>query len=74
MRRLFRRRIRKNGEGKGDWRKNPTKGGTRSWQPLLGSPMCPLGEGVTSGVLGALNPLSDPRWGRFGTGHYLACL
>ena len=36
--------------------------------------MCPRGESVSSGALGALNLLSDPRGVRFGTGHYLVCL
>ena len=36
--------------------------------------MCPLGERVSSGVLGALNLLSNPRGVRLGTGHYLVCL
>ena len=66
--------IRKNGEGKGEWRKDPTKGGTGHWQPIRGGPMCPLGERVSWGALGALNLLIPPRGVRFVTGHYLLCL
>ena len=36
--------------------------------------MCPLGDRVSSGVLGALNLLSDPWALRFGNGHHLVCL
>ena len=68
--------MRKNGKGKGEWRKDPAKAGAWHWQWQLvpGGPMCPLGERVSSGALGALNLPSDP-WGvRFGTGQYRAVL
>ena len=74
VRRLFRCLIRENGEGKGDWQKDAAKGGAWHWQSMTGGPMCPLGEKVGSGALGALNLLSDPRVVKFGTGHYLVCL
>ena len=74
MRRLFRCLIRKHGEGKGEWRRDAAKGGGLHWQPVPGGPMSPLPERISSGSLGALNLLSDPRGVRFGTGHYLVCL
>ena len=36
--------------------------------------MSPLPERISSGPLGALSLLSDPRGVRFGTGHYVVCL
>ena len=36
--------------------------------------MSPLPERSSSGSLGALNLLADPRRVKFGTGHYLVCL
>ena len=74
MGRLFRCLIREHGEGKVELRKDPAKGGARHWQPVPGCPMCLRGQRVSSGALGALNLLSDPRGVRFGTGHYLVCL
>ena len=59
MRRFFRCLIRKNGEGKGEWRRDAAIGGAWHWQPVPGSPMSPLPERISSGSLGAL--LADPR-------------
>ena len=76
MRQVFRCLIRKKGEGKGEWWKDPAKGGGGAGhtQPVRGSPMCPLGERVSSSALGALNHVSDPCGVRFDTGEYLVCL
>ena len=74
MYRLFWCRIRKNGEGKGEWRRDAAKGGAWHWQPVPGSPMSPLPERISLGSLGALNLLADPRGVKFGSGHYLVCL
>ena len=74
MRRLFRCLIRKQGEGKGECRRDAAKGGARHWQPVPGSPMSPLPERISLGSLGALILLSNPRGVGFGTGHYLVCL
>ena len=46
--------IRKNGEGKGEWQKDPAKGGTWHWQPLPGGPRRPVGERVGSGAWGPM--------------------
>ena len=43
-------------------------------QPVPGGPMSPLPERTSSGSLGALNLLFDPRGVKFGNGHYLVCL
>ena len=74
MPRLFRCLITNPGEGKGEWRRDAAKVRARHWQPVLGGPMSPVPERVSSGSLGALNLLPDPRGVRFGSGHYLGCL
>ena len=69
MRRLFRCLIRKNGEGKGEWRRDVTKWGAWLWQPVPGCPMLPLPEMIILGSRGALNLLADPRGVTLATGH-----
>ena len=53
--------------------RDAAKGGAWHWQPVPGGPKSPLPERISSGSLGALNLLSDPRGVRFGTGHCLVC-
>ena len=74
LRRLLRTLIRKNGDGKGGWNRDAGRGGAWVWTPVPGGPMCPAGEQVCTGSLGALNLLDDPRGIRFGNAHYLVCL
>ena len=81
MRRLFRCLIRKHTcvtyhNPYVEWQRDAAKGGAGHCQPVPGGPMPPHPppERISSGSLGALNLLSDPRGVRFGTGHYLVCL
>ena len=67
MRRLFRCLLRKHGEGKGEWRRDAAKGGAWHLQPVPGGTMSPLPERISSGSLGPVNLLSDPRGVKFGT-------
>ena len=52
----------------------PPKGAPGSITRCRAVPCPPLPERISSGSLGALNLLADPRGVRFGTGHDLVCL
>ena len=73
---IFRRLIRclirlKEGEHRGTWGKDASKGGGgRVWKPLHGAPLAPVSETMSVGRLPALNLLFDPCAVRFRTPHY----
>ena len=76
---IFRRLIRclirrKEGEHKGPWCKDASRGGVWVWKPLPGAPLAPLPEAISAGAWPALNLLFDPRGVRFGTPHDLVLL
>ena len=76
---IFQRLIRclirrKEGEHRGTWGKDASRGGVWVYKPLLGAPLAPMPEAISAGALPALNLLFDPRGVRFGTPHYLVLL
>ena len=76
---IFRRLIwylirRKEGERRGTWGKDASRGGVWVWNPLPGAPLAPMPEAISAGALPALNSLFDPRGVCFGTPHYLVLL
>ena len=71
---IFRRLIRclirrKEGEHRGTWGKDASKGGVWVWKPLHGAPLAPMPETITAGSLRALNLLFDHRAVRFQMAH-----
>ena len=64
----------KEGEHRGTWGKDASKGGVWVWKPLPRAPLAPLPEAISAGALPALNLLFDPRGVRFGTLHYQVLL
>ena len=65
--RLVRCQIRRHGEGKGTWRRDTERGGTRTWRPLPGEAMSPVPEAISVGSFSSLNLCGDPRravWNR----------
>ena len=76
---IFRRLIRclirrKEGEHRGTWGKDASRGGVSVWKPLLGALLAPMPEAISAGSLPTLNLLFDPRTVRFGTPHYQVLL
>ena len=75
---IFRRLIRcliqrKEGEHRGTWGKDASRGGVWVWKALPSVPLAPMPE-TTRGSLPALNSLFDPRAIRFQTAHYRVLL
>ena len=76
---IFRRLIRclirrKEGEHRGTWGKDASRGWGWVWKPLPGARLAPMPEAISVGALPALNLLFNPRGVRFGTPHYLVLL
>ena len=76
---IFKRLVRcfirrKEGEHRGTWGKDASRGGVWVSKPLPGAPLAPMPEAISVGALPALNLLFDPRGVRFGAPHYLVLL
>ena len=65
---------RKEGEHRGTWGIDASKGGGLFWKPLLGAHLAPMPKAISAGALPALILLFDPRGVRYGTPHYLVLL
>ena len=63
--------CRKEGEHRGTWGKDASKGGggVLVWKPLRVAPLAPMPEAINAGSLPALKLLFEPRGVRFGTPH-----
>ena len=73
--RLVRKLVRKHGSGKGEWGREPERGGGgEMWRLTMGAPLARVPNSVNARGLLALNLLRGPRNDGFTTGHYLVVL